>query len=806
MTDTESKRAMGQTASRTVLQLEQVGYKITLSYLGHDRVEHDDDDYRCIYELQRGESAITTIPTIIPNQVRSTDTHEDDDKAAKPYEDDGDNTNPRSDQIYRLMVTDNHGTRSADTDDRGGLLGRDGSPSGDEESKPENYAVERGGKPDWMPDVHPVVPLRITVRKTVGRVPVNLDTIVKVLCRIKDPREEFDQNQGNPRDFLEAFFAEYNREQDDPDEGDDNCPLTFSGIRDPDSDHSGVKASDVLGVIPYEDPPPADTPDGETPATVDFDDIEEATEGGEGNMGAVFELTEAEEDGVTVGVADVAFAPYPAFGDNYRFLLTVLDESDADIRDTEEHGAEVELLDDADDRIAKPRAYATGRIVLWKRMNIKLVVLGNRTQQTDINWTDVENTYKREFIEVVRPDATTGYFNLRAEQWITELKNEFPATADQNALDAIAAAPAPNDLNTVYGRYFFPTHLTDNYDRNRLSAAIVNITRTVIEHACDNTTPRLLYPGSTDAKKQGPEVRERDSAGFFIFLVRRLGSPTAPAASVRIGNLLGSSFGDRMFWFANTALHPNAAVDLTTQTLSHEMGHAQYLRHSHTQGPIAGFGGGGDQARWFAAPPASGPAPSAVNIRFFDSRHNNQILDHDQADAFNCLMSYTAPDALKPPFCGMCTLTLRFYDRVEIQSEDEYQEQIMQGHDPASIARAGISSSDVWTLREPPVVDGTPKLPDLRVGRSMIIVCVGVEFDYNVSSTATRKARVNLTCCDDDPLSLWSQSGSGAVRLRLGRNTRRPIYLRVTGRTAGTVTLSFAKSGLEATAEIEVTE
>ncbi len=792
---------MGQTASRTVLQLQQVGYKITLSYLGHDRVEHDDDDYRCVYELQRGESAITTIPYIIPNQVRNDQTHEDDDKAAKPYEDEGDNTNPRNDQIYRLMITDNHGMRSADSS----LLGRGGNPDGDEESKPANYEVERGGKPDWMPDIKPVVPLRITVRKTVGRVPVDLDTTVKVLCRIKDPVEEFDQNQGNPRDFLEGFFAQYNREQDDPDEGDDNCQDTFGGVRDPDSDNPGVKATDVLGVIPYEDPPPADTPDGEDPATVQFDDIEDATEGGENNMGAVFELTEAEEDGVTVGVADVAFRPYPAFGDNYRFLLTVLDESDNDIRDTEEHGAEVELLGDADDRIAKPRAYTTGRIVIWKRMNIKLVVLANRTQQSDISWTDVENTYKRAFIEVVRPDATTGFFTLRAEQWITELKNEFPATADQNALDAIAAAPAPNDLNTVYGQYFFPQHLTDNYTRNRLSAAIRNITRTVIEHACDNTSPRLLYPGSADGRRQGTEVRERNSEGFFIFLVRRLGSPTAPAASVRIGNLLGASFGDRMFWFANTRVHPNADVDLTTQTLSHEMGHAQYLRHAHTQGPIAGFGGGGDQARWFAAPPASGPAPSAVNIRLFDSRKNNQILDHDQADAFNCLMSYTAPDALKPPFCGMCTLTLRFYDRVEIQDEDEYQEEIMGGHDPAAIVRVSISGSGRWTLREPPTVDGTPKLPDLQVGRSMLIACVGAEFDYNVTSTATRKARVNLSCCDDNPSNLWSQSGDGEVRIATRSHGGVPTHIRITGRTAGTATLSFAKSGVTASAEIEVT-
>lgn len=793
MSDIGKKRQLGQTGSRTIVQLKAVRYKITLSYLGHERIQHDEDDYRCIYELQRGEAAITTFPDVIKNQVRESDTTEEDDKAATPTEEGGDATNPSDDQVYRVMVTDNHGMRSADSS----LLGRGGSPDGDSVSKPENYEDSGGGKRDWMPDVSPAVPFRIVVRKMIGVTPVDLDQPVKVKCEIKDPVEEFSQNDGRRRTFLEEFFKKYNKDSDDPDDGDDNAHDDFGGLRDPDNPE-GVKATDVLKKVTYDSPPTTDVSTGETQAEVEFSDLSDAT--AEGDMGASFELTEVDDNGVKVGVADMAFLPYPAFGDNYRFLLSLIDGGGTDLRETQENGVDVEVLDDADTKIEKPRAYTTGRFVMWKRMKIKMVVLANLNQPADIAWNDVKAAYKRAFIDVQQPDAPGGFFNLPAQQWIAELKGAFTAAADQTALDAIAALP-PADLATQYGRFFFPTHLTNNYNRNQLRSRLGNLARNMIKHACDNASPTLLFPGSTDGKKQGQEVLDRNSDGFFILLVRRLGDPAAPAASRRIGNLLGQSFGDRMFWFANRAIAPNSNVLLTTDTLNHEMGHAQYLRHGHTQGSIAGFGGGGDQANFFPAPPASGPAPASVAIRLFDSRKNNQILDHDQQDAFECIMSYTADTPNKPQFCGLCALTLRFFDRVAIQSDTEYQDEIMNPHDPALIVRASIAGG-VWTLREPPTTGGTPTLPDLRVGRSMRLLCVGKEFPN--PSNAARKFRANLSCADDSPRNLWSKSGAGDVRIATVNHDSVPTHIRITGVTAGTVTLSFAKSGVTASANIEI--
>ncbi len=793
MPENGRKRQLGQTGSRTILQLKAVRYKITLSYLGQDRIKHDEDDYRCKYELQRGTSTINAFPDVIPNQVRESDTTEEDDKAATPTEEGGDATNPPDDQKYRIMVDDNHGMRSADGD----LLGRGGSPDGDSVSKPENYADSGGGKEDWMPDVSPAVPLRVVVRKMIGVTPVDLDTTVKVKCEIKDPVEEFDQNDGRRKEFLEEFFKKYNKDSDDPDDGDDNCPTNFEGIRDPDNPE-GVKATDVLKKIDYEEPPKTDVSTGEQPAEVEFSSLSDAT--AEGDMGASFELTEVDEDGIKVGVADIGFLPYPAWGDNYRFLLSLIDGGGTDLRDTQENGVDVEVMDDQDKKIEKPRAYTTGRFIMWKRMKIKMVVLCNLTQANDVAWNDVKAAYRRAFIEVQEPASPGGYFNLPAQQWIAELKGAFTAAADQTALDAIAAQ-SPADLANTYGRFFFPTHLTNNYDRNQLRSRLGNLARNMIKHGCDNASPALLFPGSTDGKKQGKEVRDQESEGFFILLVRRLGDPAAPQASRRIGNLLGQSFGDRMFWFANRAIAPASNTLLTTDTLNHEMGHAQYLRHSHTQGSIAGFGGGGDQANFFPAPPASGPAPASVAIRLFDSRKNDQILDHDQKDAYACIMAYTADTPNKPQFCGMCNLTLRFYDRVKIQDSGEYQNDIMDDHNPAIITSASIASG-VWTLREPPSVGGTPTLPDLRVGRTMRLVCLGAEFPD--PGNASRKFRTNLSCCDDSPRNLWSKSGAGDVRINTVNHGGVATHIRITGVTAGTVTLSYAKSGVTASANIEI--
>lgn len=800
------KTQAGAAEKRTVLQLEPAKYQITLLYLGHDRIEHDEDEYRCKYELQEGEVTIAAKLHKIPNIVRgeNEDLDEHAINTATPGKN-ADPVNPPGDKKYRVMITDNHGMRSAESH----LLGR---PEGDTESKPVNYEkVDGDEKKNWMPDIEPAVPFRVVVRKLFGDTPVDLEdshqaTDLKAVFEIKDPVEEFDQNSGQPRLFLEGapaapgtpavegFFTKYNREDENPDPGDDNAlgkPKNrwFKGIRTPSHDDRGVKAVDVLKEVEYTDPPEIDeVPEGDSSLNVvSFSKLTAATV--HEAMNAKFDLTTKGEDGndltdengVRVGVADLAFCPWPAGGDNYRFLITLLDSKDKDVRDDEnkENGVPAKLLDHAGGEIpgktdeSEARAYTTGRFIIWKRLTMKLVVLVNRTTRADISWPTVCSFYRKDFLEVVPPDDPGAYYNLVPNQWISELKNVFPSAADVAGLDAIAAGAAPNDLEAVYQRNFFPKFLTDKYPDWPPDAGGIGVlsnmtplTRSIITHACANVVPSLQSPDSTEGKKQ------EDSDGYFLMLVRR---PTPTATG------MGAAFGDRMFWFVNRVSTVSGRAS-TSSTCAHEMGHALYLRHAHTRRVSVTYADS-------AAPPVVTP------IQLVDARSNNQIHDHDQADAFACLMAYTRPLTAEP--CGVCALTVRFYDRVVIQQAGRYQNQIMSGLSPVTIVRLTAAA-------------GGPRLsetiPNLTVAAGanhrMTLLAVGQQTAFTTRSGAVLQGRVNITAADDNPLGMWSKSGAGGVTLRIVGDRR--DKLRVTGTSAGAVTLTYQKSGMTATANFNV--
>lgn len=799
------KTQAGSAGKRTVLQLEPAKYQITLLYLGHDRIKHDATKYRCKYELQDGETTIAAKPHTIPNIVRGNNEANDEHAVttATPGQN-ADPINPPNDKKYRVMITDNHGMRSKDSN----LLGR---PQGDTESKPDNYEkVDGAEKKNWMPDIEPAVPFRVVVRKLFGNTPVDLEdshhaTDLKAVFEIKDPVEEFDQNVGSRRRFLEGtpaapgtpavegFFTKYNREDKNPDPGDDNAlgipkDRWFKGIRLPSHGEPGVKAVDVLKKVEYTDPPKIDeAPEGESGTNnVPYAKLSAATD--HERMNAKFDVTTKgkdgndlkDENGVRVGVADLAFCPWPAGGDNYRFLITLLDSKDKDVRDEHnlENGVPAKLVDHAKEEIpgktedAEARAYTTGRFIIWKRLKMKLVVLVNRTTRADINWNTVRNFYRRDFLEVVPPDDPGGYYNLVPTQWIAELKNVFPSPADVAGLDAITTAAAPNDLEAVYRRNFFPKFLSDKYpDRPAVAGAtalmpnMTPLTRSIVTHTCTNVIPALQSPDSTNGKKQ------EDSEGFFLMLVRRP-SPTVTG--------MGAAFGDRMFWFVNRASTVPGRAS-TSSTCAHEMGHALFLRHAHTSRVSATY-------QDSAAPPV------VTAIQLVDARRNNQIHDHDQADAFACLMSYTRPLTAEP--CGVCALTVRFYDRVAIQRAGRHQNQIMSGLSPVTIVR-------LTTLAGAPRLSETIPNRTLAAGAShaMTLMAVGRQITYTTRSGSVLQGRVNVTGADDNPRGLWSKAGAGDVTLSIvGGNKLRVIATRV-----GAVTITYQKSGLTATANFNVT-
>ena len=144
-----------------------------------------------------------------------------------------------------------------------------------------------------------------------------------------------------------------------------------------------------------------------------------------------------------VGVVDFAFCPYPAGGDNYRFLITLEDGSGTDVRNTKENGRAVELRGMRDDLIPKPLAYTTGRFIIWKRMFIKLVVLVNDAPKSAINWAFIQGIYRKSFVDIVPPSDPGGYFTLIAARWIDELKAVFTSGADQAASTPSRPPPRP---------------------------------------------------------------------------------------------------------------------------------------------------------------------------------------------------------------------------------------------------------------------------------------------------------------------------------------------------------------------------
>jgi len=88
-----------------------------------------------------------------------------------------------------------------------------------------------------------------------------------------------------------------------------------------------------------------------------------------------------------------------------------------------------------------------------------------------------------------------------------------------------------------------------------------------------------------------------------------------------------------------------------TRSVAHEIGHALFIRHGVTM---------------------------FENDVAFDNRKPGRgayLDDHDWEDTVPCLMSYNNTEYCR--FCGMCLLTLRFYDRVEVATNEDVQRDLL---------------------------------------------------------------------------------------------------------------------------------
>ncbi len=745
-----SASVSGSTKKKNVIRLGRVKYQVSLLYLGHDRIEHENTKYRCKYELQRGETLIAGGPALIANRVPFEDRADQSVSAALPYADKGDNQLPVTDEVFRLMITDNHAMRSCDD-----LLGT----PGDSTSKVDNYKAKISAsgsvtsKKDWTPDISPAVPFRIVIKKFIGSDQVDMKEDLDVILHVKDPAEEIGIITGSPDDhnrrkFNRKFFGKYNRTNERRTKGDDNAVVRFGGRRTPDASHAGVKGTEVIKNMKYVATPVADV--GACPANcVKFSDLTSAT--ADGSYRVKFKPKKVDVPEGKVGVVDFAFCPPGVGGDNYRFLIT-LKLGGKDIRDVKTKDLHNRMTDANGSRIPNKQGYCTGRIVLWKRVHFKLMACCNRLTNADITWDTVKSVYKKAFIEVREPEIV---YTVRRSTWKSFLKNHFPAAA----LDSDAETGS-----AVYDTDFCPPSLQAAFD---LDNDLQPLALEFVDHACQRrgiTSPRV-------------NTAQDNSEGLFIFYCRM---GTLPVSAV------GAYFADRTFWFFEQGDQPS-----TTSTCAHELGHAMYLRHSHTLRMSLRLTVGG----------------ATSNIVVPDGEFNNNLLDHDQNDAFACLMSYTRAASAAP--CGLCCLTLRMFDRVKIADPARFQKQSMKAAGPAAFYQ--------YTPGTPPPSAGQPMatpnvatdvISDIASGGWKALMVLGPEVDFTDRSNTARKGRINLTKPQaSNPLANFTVTGTATVTKRIVSTDADILFscLVIEATSPGTVRVRYRKSGITCETSFNVT-
>ncbi len=735
MSEKGVKSQAGTLERRTVLQLRPVRYQVKLLYLGAERIERDARRYRCDAPLCALDSLDPLDPsTVLPNVVEGSREGEEYDRPARPRDEGGTPDDPpeASDRRLRILITDNHGTRTAENLT---LLGE----RGDRKSNPTYYRERR-----WLPDVEPAVPFRVVVRRFAGTTPLPLeDDDLKVEIEIKDPREELDRNDGRRRAFLNDFFKKYNREDRDPTPGDDNALTWFKGGRRPSARDAGVKAEEVLKRLPYRDPPVVEEVCVERDV-VAFSDLSGVTAAGDMNASLDLELVEDPDAGVEVGVADFALRPPPVSGDNYRFLLRVVKGTD-DIRETRENGAEVELLDQDAHAIPAPRWYCGPRLTLWRKTEFRLCVLANHTTRNDIRWADITSWYRKVFLEVVPP---SDYPELTREAWARIVQRMFSSTPD--------VGNAAHYTEEVYNRTLFPDVVTrevrvrGTVQRRVDFDKVEDFARRAIAEACQ--AAGIADPSSGDARR-----KQDDGNGLFMFLCK----------DPRVGSVLGAYIGDRIFWMRKPSGANGTAM--ATSTCAHEFGHVKSLRHAHT---------GGDWGFFAAAGAATADARYII-----DPRSNNNPLDHDARDAFACLLSYTRPVTAEP--CGLCALGMRFFDRVEIQKSTRFRNEIIERMGPLTAVTYSQNRSGQVILRE----IGGPIALDSSTNQTAFIMALGPDIAYTTRGGSNRTGRVNMTGIPKGE-ARWTRSNSHVGLAYVGSGTTF-LRIRVTARSPGTSVVTY---------------
>lgn len=760
MSATATKKAPGVTSKRTVSQLTRVSFQIRLIY------DRDGEFGSDNYELVRGTHPSAgnkplKAGEVLGNVVKTPSSgHPDNERAALPTGrpadssggDVGGNTNPVVDEVVRIVIDDPH---TLPQDEMGEAFAED-------YSRVEWYRTGVFALNDpWIAHIRPMIPLRIEVSKHVGGKRVDLKEPLKVVLELKDPPEELGMHEDGSRaqEFMRDFFrrhrakpgdgAAVDADEQDRHAGDDNAPAAFDGVRSPDVG-GALRADDVFRLVePEPDRLLLVKPKALGPRRVELDVVPEADPSAAQGAGG--------PPPVKVGSARVWFRPWPAGGDNHRFLLTLTDASGQDVREQRINGGSVILRDDDGRRILPPYAYTTGRFVIWKRIRAELVARVNHETLAAGGWDDVQRRFTPAFYEIEPPDAAR-VVEVTYAQWRAALIRVFG--------DVSQVRPEHYAFGLV------PLPLMG--EAARLKAAKVDVvkdlTRLLIESTCD----QIL---GVDDPRSGTHSR-----GLYVMVCKGPAYPFKRA--------FGEYVGDGTVWISTGNTQRQPPTRELHRMVAHETGHALWLRHAHTTFT---------PARWLRA--GQSDVLKGQFMLLYDGGSDTFLTHHDQHGAYNCLMAYSHDEDTRP--CAVCALSLRFYDRPKIINSDPDRHQILEGLKQAqivSVTEELIRGRVFHALRE----DVLP----LPVGHAVELMAVSRPQEL---PTKPFQARVNLSCVGDAPLSMWTVSHSNLVRIQTVDKvaTNRPNRIQVVGSQPGRTTIKFTfkdDPSITTSVEIEVFE
>ncbi len=275
----------------------------------------------------------------------------------------------------------------------------------------------------------------------------------------------------------------------------------------------------------------------------------------------------------------------------------------------------------------------TGTFTVWRKATIDLVVSFSNVDTNYINWDKVKHAYRAAFVEVDGPKETKKYDEAT---WKTVVKNYFINTV------GVAPAVANDDTKYNFGSFFLPNLPGANADWCWTHGEALS--KVFLARAYKDT----------GRKSPRTDTKQATRPGLFVFLCKHLHATSTA---------LGMYLGEREFFMVTRGDG--------TVTFTHEMGHALYLRHS-----LIRFDG--------------------TNLVTTDISNDNW-LDHDQKDAVVCIMAYEndffGPDgatvrAANPVswhFCGVCALSLRYYDLVRMSADAGFRNLIYKEFEPIKL-------------------------------------------------------------------------------------------------------------------------